>query len=205
VNRRKARVFIDTNMLIFAMQYHKENVFEWIELLYGNVWIHMSVLAELLQGRAIVEREIRQRNWQIFDTSKLTANEKVIYASYVAEIKNAFRQMNLKRAAQGKRAKNTADIGEIATLAVCLLEDAQLICSDDADIQTVVRQEQYSYIDVDGAQHLIAQNSAEDFCVYCVTEAGVAKSKVRHFYKTLFEDTTTRAYKLAALDDRFGE
>ncbi len=49
--------------------------------------------------------------------------------------------MNQHRAEQGKRVKYITDTGEIAILAVCLLEDAQLICSNDADIGTVVEQE----------------------------------------------------------------
>jgi len=203
VNRQRARVFIDTNMLIFAMQYRKENVFDWIDLLYSNVWIHVDVLAELLQGRKIIEQEINKRRWQIFDPENLTSAEGTIYRNYLNEIKNAFRQMNVERAIRGERVKSTADIGEISSLAVCLLEDAQLICSNDADIKTVVAQEQYTYIDAhDGSQHLIIQDTAEDFCFYCVIEAGVAQSRVRHFYKSIFENSEIRARKLSIFDER---
>lgn len=203
MNRRAVRVFVDTNMLIFAAQYLKTNVFEWIDELYDNVWIHVDVLDELLVARQVVESEIQRRAWHVFDPVTLTTDERVIYQAQVNQIKAAFRRMNQRRAEQGKRVKYTTDTGEIAILAVCLLEDAQLICSNDADIGTVVEQEQYTYVDATtGLEQLIVQDSLADFCYYCVVEAGIAKSKVRHFYKSLFDNKYERQQKLTEFDQR---
>ncbi|BDZ30477.1 PIN domain-containing protein [Lactiplantibacillus sp. WILCCON 0030] len=203
MNRQNARVFIDTNILIFAENYQKENIFDWIDKLYGHVWIHSDVLAEVLQGKAKIEQEISTRKWAIFDPAELSIDENEIYEFYIEMIETAMQSMNDARARQGKRAKNTADTGEIATLAVCLLQDAQLICSDDADIAEVVARERYSYVDEQDQSKLIVQDTAADFCYYAVVEAGYSKSKVRHFYKTLFESRPLRARQLAAWDHRF--
>lgn len=67
VDRKTIRTFIDTNMLIFAGDYQKDNVFDWIDTLYSDVWIHIDVLNELLLGKNRVEEEINSRHWHIFD------------------------------------------------------------------------------------------------------------------------------------------
>ena len=46
VDRKKVKTFIDTNMLIFAVDYQKDNVFDWIDTLYCDAWIHQEVLIE---------------------------------------------------------------------------------------------------------------------------------------------------------------
>ena len=67
VDRKKVKTFIDTNMLIFAVDYQKDNVFDWIDTLYRDVWIHQEVLKELLLGKSRVEEEIHYRHWHTFD------------------------------------------------------------------------------------------------------------------------------------------
>lgn len=42
------KVFIDSNMLIFAADFQKENVLEWMDKLYDNIYIHVDVYNELL-------------------------------------------------------------------------------------------------------------------------------------------------------------
>ncbi|MFD1421773.1 hypothetical protein [Lactiplantibacillus songbeiensis] len=72
------------------MQHLKTNVFEWIDELYDNVWIHVDVLDELLVARQVVEREIQRRAWHVFDPVTLTTDERVIYQAQVNQIKAAF-------------------------------------------------------------------------------------------------------------------
>lgn len=203
IDRKKARVFLDTNILIFAEGYQRENIFEWIDKLYSDVWIHADVLNEMLLKRAKIEQEICNRNWNIFDSGDLESDEQELYQVYISEIESAFQRMNQERAASGGYAKNTADTGEIATLAVCILQDAQLICSNDKDISEVVQRENYCYVDEDGQANPILQDTARDFCYHCVQDAGVKRSEARRFYKTLFEDSNVRQKKLEALDHLF--
>ena len=192
-------------MLLFAAQYNKENIFSWFNKLYGNIWIHMDVLDEVLLKRQRVEAEIQAGRWRLFDPlTNFSSAERIIYNAQVEEIKEAFARLNSNRATSGKRVKNTANTGEISTLAVCLIEDAHLICSNDFDIRGVVYSENYTYIDDDDGEHLIVQDTAEDFCFLCVAETDITKAQVRRFYKTLFECPDIRNAKLASLDRRLG-
>ncbi|BBM21640.1 hypothetical protein GA516_01015 [Lactobacillus pentosus] len=199
VDRKKVKTFIDTNMLIFAVDYQKDNVFDWIDTLYRDVWIHQEVLKELLLGKSRVEEEIHSRHWHTFDPLNLSDIEQELYDTYFDGIQEAFQAM---RDAQGPDAKHTQDVGEKATLAACILQNAQMICSNDADISEVVRRENYCYVDEDGNSELIVQDTAGDFCFYCVSDAGIPKSKVRRFYKSIFENKDDRNAKLAVLDQR---
>lgn len=202
MNRTTDRVFIDTNMLFFAMQYKKEDVFTWFNALYENIWIHVEVLNELLTGKNRVLQEINQGNWHLYDPNTLPHDEYIIYKAEINQIRDAFRRMNERREHNGGRVKQTLDTGEISTLAVCLLEDAHLICSNDFDIREVVAAEQYKYVDENDEEHLIIQDTAEDFCYYCVLKTNITKSKVRHFFKTLFDDEKKRSRNLQNLNSR---
>lgn len=202
MNRTTDRVFIDTNMLLFAVQYEKEDVFTWFNALYENIWIHVDVLEELLTGKNRVLQEIHQGNWHLYDPNTLPKNEKTIYNAEISQIKDAFRHMNERREYSGRRNKKTANTGEISTLAVCLLEDAHLICSNDFDVREVVEAEQYTYVDENDVEHLIIQDTAEDFCYYCSLDASIKKSKVRHFFKSIFDDKKRRDVNLKRLDAR---
>ncbi len=42
------KVFIDSNMLIFAVDFQKNNILEWMNLLYDDIYIHIEVYNELL-------------------------------------------------------------------------------------------------------------------------------------------------------------
>lgn len=200
INRQDIRTFIDTNMLIFAESYQKDNVFDWIDRLYSDVWVHVDVLDEMLIGRKRIEAEINSRGWHVFDPGDLSEPEQKLYHAHLAGIKVAFQKM---RVAQGPQAKYTPDLGEKATLAVCILQDAQLICSNDADIAEVISRENYCYVDDTGKTNLILQDTASDFCYHCVLDAGITKSKVRRFYKSIFEDSSERQRKLVVWDQRF--
>jgi len=199
VDRKNMRTFVDTNMLIFAGDYQKDNVFDWIDTLYSDVWIHIDVLNELLLGKCRVEEEIKSRNWSVFDPSNLSDIEQGLYDMHLDGIQEAFQAM---RVSQGTNAKHTPDMGEKATLAVCILQDAQMICSNDAYISEVISRENYCYVDDDGNSGPILQDTASDFCYHCVSDAGIPKSKVRRFYKTIFENKADRNAKLALLDQR---
>lgn len=191
-------------MLLFAAQYNKEDVFSWFNQLYGNICVHIDVLNEMLIKRDRVQNEIDAGRWQLFDPStSLSADEQVVYRALIKTIKEAFKRLNEDRAVSGKRVKNTANTGEISTLAVCMIKDAHLICSNDFDIRDVVSAENYTYIDDDNCEHLIIQDTAEDFCFLCARETTITKAQVRHFYKTLFDSTGTRRKNLALLDQRF--
>ncbi|MCT3282400.1 hypothetical protein C6Y11_07495 [Lactiplantibacillus pentosus] len=203
MNRRTERVFIDTNMLFFATQYRRDDVFSWFNQLYGNIWIHVDVLEEMLEHRNRVLSEINAGRWRLFDPSRmLSSDAQLIYSAQHRAIKAALQKLDTQRAMNGQRIKHTANTGEISTLAVCLTEDARLICSNDFDIRNVVQAEHYTYIADDNSEHLIVQDSAADFCCACVAETTITKSQVRHFFKTIFDHQETRQRELKRLDER---
>lgn len=40
MNKRLGKVFIDTNILLHADVYQDDNIFEWIDALYEEIYIH---------------------------------------------------------------------------------------------------------------------------------------------------------------------
>lgn len=48
MTNRTNKVFIDSNMLMFAAEFQKADVFEWMDQLYGEIYIHQEVLNELI-------------------------------------------------------------------------------------------------------------------------------------------------------------
>lgn len=143
MNKRGGKVFVDTNILIHADAYGLENVFEWIDSLYKEVYIHQMVLDEILQesARQKVYHYIEARHWHLFnpDDEKCLSDELYeVYESYVDEMKQAFRKLDQKKHEQGRRLKGTNDLGEIHCLAAALLLSATIICSNDSDIQEII-------------------------------------------------------------------
>lgn len=58
MHRATEQVFIDTNILLFATQYYRDDVFSWFNKLYGNIWVHIDVFEEILIKRQRVQEEI---------------------------------------------------------------------------------------------------------------------------------------------------
>lgn len=133
------KVFVDSNMIIFAADFQQANVFDWINELYQNVYIHKEVYNELLfpSVKNTVDGLIASGKWSLFDpksATSLSPIEQEIYQQRLTDVKDAFHRMNLQRIATGKRPKTVSNLGEIATIAACLMINAGIICSNDFDI-----------------------------------------------------------------------
>lgn len=131
----------------------------------------------------------------------MTKAEQEIYRNRLADVREAFREMNLTRIEEGKQAKTVSNIGEIATITACLMINARVICSNDFDIRTVVNQEDYRVL-IDDQDVLIIQDSAEDFCVYCYQNKIASRKNVRTFYKSIIFESRQRQIKLKQIDKR---
>lgn len=147
MSKRGGKVFVDTNILVYAAAYENENVFEWIHSLYEEVYIHRMVLNEMLHdsARQKVQQYIDAGKWDLFDPddeSYLSEELYEIYESYVGNMKQLFRNLNQKKQEQGRRLKGTNDLGEIHCLAAALLLSAKIICSNDGDIQEIIEDNQ---------------------------------------------------------------
>lgn len=82
---RRGKVFIDTNIIQLAAVYKKSDVIGWINQLYEDVYIHISVLNELLLNRSVAEKQIHEQRWQLFDpddVQSLSHDEFEIYRYY---------------------------------------------------------------------------------------------------------------------------
>lgn len=200
------KVFIDSNMLIFAAEFQKENVFEWMNNLYDIIYIHIDVYNELITSsiKDIVDSFVVEQQWTVFnpsDQSILSEVEQEIYANRLSDVKDAFHQMNLNRISVGKKAKTVSNIGEIATITACMMINARVICSNDFDIREVVQQEDYKILLNDQDVPLI-QDSAEDFCVSCFQNGIASRKSVRRFYKTIIVESPQRDLKLIQINNK---
>lgn len=102
MNDRSDKVFVDSNMIIFAADFKNANVFEWINELYHNVYIHKEVYNELLFSsvKKAVDELIASGEWIFFDpksASSLSPIEQEIYQQRLNDVKDAFHRMNLQR------------------------------------------------------------------------------------------------------------
>lgn len=203
------KVFIDSNMLIFAANFQKENVLEWMDNLYENIYIHIEVYNELLTSaiKNTVVSFVTEKQWLLFDpadSSCLTKVEQEIYRNRLTDVKEAFREMNLTRIGEGKRLKTVSNFGEIATITACLMVNARVICSNDFDIRMIAIQEDYRVL-IDNQEVLLVQDSAEDFCVYCYQNEIASRKSIRSFYKSIIFESHQRQFKLEQLDKRLAE
>lgn len=194
MNKRSGKVFVDTNILFHADAYELDNVFEWIDQLYEEVYIHQMVLDEMLRPstRQKVQHYIDSGLWFLFnpdDENCLSDDLYAIYESYVSEMKQAFRQLNEKKKAQGRRLKGTNDLGEIHCLAAALLLSATIICSNDGDIQEIIDDNQLEVASKDEDFNVrIIQDTLKDFCFYTYRNDIASESKVRKFMKAFQKD-----------------
>lgn len=203
------KVFIDSNMLIFAAEFQKDNVLKWMDTLYENVFIHIDVYNELLTSsiKHTVSSFIQENQWTLFDPddpSVLTETEQTIYMSRLSDVKDAFHKMNLNRISEGIQAKTVSNIGEIATITACTMINARVICSNDFDIREIVHQEDYRVL-INDQDVLLIQDSAEDFCVSCYQNDIASRKSIRTFYKTIIVESSQRKLKLEQLDTRLNE
>ena len=204
------KVFIDSNMLIFSASFRQADVFEWMNQLYPNIYIHKEVYNELLtlETKTKVAEFIKSGQWQLFDpfnSQTLTFPEQEIYRQRLKDVTNAFHRMNINRISEGREAKSVSNIGEIATITACLMISARIICSNDFDIRTVVEQEDYRVLSENDEDVLIVQDSAEDFCLYCYQADISTRKLIRKFYKTIIFEAKDRDVKLAQLDNRLNQ
>lgn len=207
MTNRTNKVFIDSNMLMFAAEFQKADVFEWMDQLYGEIYIHQEVLNELILSsiKSKIETFLSTGRWKLFEPRIILSElEFAIYQERLSDVKDAFSQMRLTAIEAGERVKSTTDLGEIATLAACMMIGAQIICSNDFDIRKIVEQEDYC-ISTDEADLPIIQDLAEDFCFYCYKNEIASRRDVRKFFGHIFRETPdVRKQKIEQLDKRLG-
>ena len=208
MTNRARKVFIDPNMLMFAAEFQQADIFSWLDQLYAEIYVHQEVLNELIlpKVRGQVERYIERDKWQLVIPERdLKPAECEVYRVWLTDVKQAFTKMRLSTLAAGGWMKSTTDLGEMATIPACMLVGAQIICSNDFDIRTVVEKENYT-IATAQADLPIIQDSAADFCVYCYQEQIASRKNVRKFFRFIIaDDVFMRDKKLAELDHRLGD
>ncbi|AQX55891.1 hypothetical protein [Priestia flexa] len=210
--KRLGKVFIDTNIINYAIGFRDADIFAWIKEIYETIYIHQSVLDELVINKHIAQKYIDQKDWLLFNpTDNLTPEELVVYSFYVDRVTTGFANLDKKKKKERRPIKNTTNIGEIDSLAGALYLSANLICSNDFDIKEVIDDERLTVnittdddfqevdeedIDLDeelteadlaqadtGLQQLIVQDTLEDLCCYSVAMGLATKKLVRTFFK----------------------
>jgi hypothetical protein len=207
---RNGKVFIDANIINFAVTYQKSDILGWLDELYDTLYIHSEVLAEILIGsnKRIVLERMDKGKWILFDSSdprQITDDEFPIYERIVKYIEQGFKRLDEKKKLQGRSVKGTSDRGEIHSLAAAIFLSAGYICSNDYDIREVIQDEQLLVgPDEALAPELIVQDTIEDLCFLCVKENISTKREVRQFFKFVYNQDPDhkRQIKLEALDTR---
>ena len=101
-------------------------------------------------------------------------------------MREAFYQLNVKKEAEGRRLKNTNDLGEIHSLAAAMLLSAGIICSNDFDIREVIEDTPiYVTVEEEEESILMEQDTLEDFCYFVVSYGIAERSIVRKFFKAI--------------------
>lgn len=192
--KRDGKVFIDANILIYAHSYKHTDVFEWINSLYEEIYIHKMVLDELILGpvRQKVESFIEAQKWILFDPDdETTLSEDMfsIYDAYVRDIQRAFRKLDEKKQHEGRPLKNTSDLGEMHCLAAAMLLSANIICSNDYDIREIIVDTPLMItLNEEEDSVLIQQDTLEDFCYYVIVYEIGKRKTVRKFFKLIQPD-----------------
>lgn len=210
MTNRNGKVFIDANIINFAVTYQKSDILGWLDELYGTLYIHSEVLAEILIDsiQRVVMEHIEHGQWVIFDPynyRQVTDDEFPIYERNVKYIEQSFKRLDEKKKIQGRAIKGTSDTGEIHSLAAAIFLSAGYICSNDYDIREVIQDEQLLVGSNEAlAPELIVQDTVEDLCFLCVKEKISTKREVRQFFKYVYNQDSDhkRQIKLKALDTR---
>lgn len=186
---RKGKVIVDTNLLMQALDYRKYDVFDWIDHVYENIYVHIEVVNEfkIESERKSILGVIKDRGWILFDhndQNSLPEEHKSLYWNYVNEVRVGFENLKAKKEAQGRVPKTSNNIGEIHCTALAQLISGNIISSNDNEIREVITDDNIRVYSADLDEDIhIEQDTIEDFCVYCV-QANVAKpSTVIKFFK----------------------
>lgn len=186
---RKGKVIIDTNLLMQALDYRKSNVFDWIDQVYENIYVHMEVVNEfqIESERKSILEVIEVMGWKLFDHNNkdcLLDEHKSLYWTYVKEVHEGFEKLKAKKEAQGRIPKTSNNIGEIHSIALAQLISGNIISSNDYEIREVIEDENIRVHSPELKEDiLIEQDTIEDFCVYCVQANVVKPSDVLKFFK----------------------
>lgn len=190
--KRKGKAFIDANIIIHAGSFQKTDVFQWINHLYEEIYIHTEVLKELQVPsiRKKAEELIASGQWILFDPQEeaIIPTEDLydLYLIYLGEMREAFHQLDVKKEAEGRRLKNTNDLGEIHSLAAAMLLSASIICSNDFDIREVIEDTPiYITVEEEEESALMEQDTLEDFCYFVISFGIAERSVVRKFFKAI--------------------
>lgn len=210
---RKGKVIIDTNLLMQALDYRKYDVFDWIDQVYENIYVHIEVINEfrIESERKSILRTINDRGWNLFDYNdeKSLPNEhRTLYWSYYDEVRLGFENLKAKKEAQGRIPKTSNNLGEIHCIALAQLISGNIISSNDYEIREVIENEDIRVYSTELNEDIpIEQDTIEDFCFYCV-QAGIVKpSAVIGFFKVCHgSDSKGKLQKkVAALRERIAD
>ncbi|PIJ98076.1 hypothetical protein [Lysinibacillus sphaericus] len=201
MSKRKGKVFIDSNILILATDYKLINVFDLIDSLYEDVYVHKIVYDELLikEVQKNVDHKL-ENGWTLFDPddeTTLSDDMYDIYESYLGDVKQSFFDLDEKKIKEGRPLKHTNDLGEMHSLAAAMLLGASIVFSNDLDIIEVIHDSMLCIsLDEEEDSVLIQHDSLIDFCYYLIIFEIESQANVRKLLKV------NHRHRLNELDDR---
>ncbi len=134
--------FIDTNIILYILNFKDEDATEWLSQLYEKIYIHKDIYDEIHINKKAVDELLEHEHWLIFDPdNKFTMSDREYdeYTAYHDNVRDAFLEYQYER-----KTKQSLDIGDISILSSCLHQKVKLITSNDKDFIEVITREGYS-------------------------------------------------------------
>lgn len=181
------KAFVDTNILFDALVFQKSNVFEWLASAYDTVFVHQTVLNELInpQDRREIEKLITDGVLKRFDPqTEFNEVELPLYQSYQETVQQDLKALNAFRRAHDLHEKFTSDLGEISMLATCLITGINIICSRDSDVIAVIQRNDYQVFDEEAnVDRAITCDDVIDFCLKVAAARKATDKELKTFLK----------------------
>ncbi len=134
--------FIDTNIILYILNFKDEDITEWLSQLYEKIYIHKDIYDEIYTNKKAVDELLKHENWLLFDPDSeytMSDSEYNEYTAYHDNVRDVFLAYQFER-----KNKQSLDTGDISILASCLHQKVKLITSNDKDFIEVITREGYS-------------------------------------------------------------
>jgi len=175
--------FIDANIIFYIEKLKSKGEFiNIIEQVYERIYIHEEVYKELSSAsQSFVDTKCEEQKWVRLDPLHTFKDIYVDYQQALNKVQAKLIEVDKRRGKEG-----SAGTGEIASLAAAYLLNAEIICSNDYSIETVIHEVPlHIFKDGDDSQEpvFIKHHRLLDFCELIVKGQALQRKDVRKFYQ----------------------
>ena len=199
--------FIDANIIFYIEKLKSKGEFiNIIEQVYERIYIHEEVYKELSPAsQSFVDTKSEEKKWVLLEPLQVFKDIYVDYQQALNKVQAKLIEVDKRRSKEG-----SAGTGEIASLAAAYLLNAEIICSNDYSIETVIHEVPlHIFKDGDDEQEpiFIKHHRLLDFCELVVKGQALPRKDERKFYQIVnlvLKTTNPDKFKelLADFDER---